>query len=64
MNAMNKEMTLRNRFILTSYLSIVFPVILICVVGYVLLSGNSRKFAVQASNEVVQQKSGDINTKL
>ena len=26
---MNKEMTLRNRFILTSYLSIVFPVILI-----------------------------------
>lgn len=64
MNAMNKEMTLRNRFILTSYLSIVFPVILICVVSYVLLSGNSRKFAVQASNEVVQQKSGDINTKL
>ena len=64
MNAMNKEMTLRNRFILTSYLSIVFPVLLICVVSYVLLSGNSRKFAVQASNEVVQQKSGDINTKL
>lgn len=64
MNPMNKEMTLRNRFILTSYLSIVFSVVLICVVSYVLLSSNSRKFAVQASNEVVQQKSGDINTKL
>ncbi len=64
MSAMNRKMTLRNHFIFTAYLSIVLSVILICVVSYVLLSSNSRKFAIQASNEVVQQKSGEIDTKL
>ncbi len=61
---MNKKMTLRSRFILTSYLSIVFSVVLICLVSYVLLSRNSRKYAVQAGHEAVRQKSEDISTKL
>lgn len=61
---MKRKMTLRNRFILTSYLSIALPVILICIVSYVLLSSNSRKFAIQASADVVQQKSGEIRTKM
>ena len=52
---MNKKMTLRSRFILTSYLSIVFSVVLICLVSYVLLSRNSRKYAVQAGHEAVRQ---------
>lgn len=61
---MKKKMTLRNRFILTAYLSIACSIILICVVSYILLSSNSRKYAMQASREVVQQKSRDVNTKI
>ena len=61
---MNKTMTLRSHFILTSYFSIVFSMVLICAVSYVILSSNSRKYAVQASHETVHQKSEDISTTL
>lgn len=57
-------MTLRNHFIVTSYLSIVCSVTLICVSSYLLLSGNSRKFAAQAAMEAVEQKNHDVETRL
>ena len=57
-------MTLRNHFIVTSYLSIVCSVTLICVSSYLLLSGNSQKFAVQAAREAVEQKNRDVEVRL
>ncbi len=59
-----KTMTLRNRFIVTSYISIAIPIILICIVCYLLFSNNSHKFAVQASTDVIQQKNGEIRTRM
>ena len=46
---MKRVMTLKTRFILTSYCSIVISVFLICIVSYVLLGNLSRKFAIPVS---------------
>ena len=58
---MKRAMTLKTRFILTSYCSIVISVFLICIVSYVLLGNLSRKFAIQANQEAVRQKNEDIS---
>lgn len=61
---MKRAMTLKSRFILSSYCSIVVSVLLICIVSYILQGNMSRKFALQTNAEAVRQKREDINTKL
>lgn len=61
---MKKIMSLRNRFILTSYLSIVVSIVLISIVSYTLLSSNSRRFAIQSNQDIAQQKKEHINLRL
>ena len=61
---MKKEMTLKTRFILTSYCSIVISIMLIGIASYCLLGSMSKKFVLQTSEEAVRQKNEDIQTKL
>lgn len=61
---MRRKLSLRNRFIFTSYLSIVVSIVLISVVSYTLLSGNSRRFALQANQDIALQTKEKINMKL
>ena len=61
---MKKEMTLKTRFILTSYCSVVISIMLIGIASYCLLGSMSKKFVLQTSEEAVRQKNEDIQTKL
>ena len=61
---MKKEMTLKARFILTSYCSVVISIMLIGIASYCLLGSMSKKFVLQTSEEAVRQKNEDIQTKL
>ncbi len=59
---MKKEMTLKARFILTSYCSVVISIMLIGIASYCLLGSMSKKFMLQTSEEAVRQKNEDIQT--
>lgn len=61
---MKKIMSLRNRFILTSYLSIVVSIVLISVVSYILLSSNSKRFALQSNQDIASQKKENVNLRI
>lgn len=58
-----RPMSLRNRFVLTSYLSIVVSIVLISIVGYQLLGRNAHHYALQSNQETVKRKCEDISTR-
>lgn len=61
---MKRTMSLRNRFILMSYLSIAASIVAISILSYVLLGNTARRFALQSSQDTVRQKKEDINTRI
>ena len=61
---MKRSMSLRNRFILMSYLSIAVSIIAISILSYVLLENTSRRFALQSSHDAVYRKKEDIDTRI
>lgn len=61
---MKKAVTLKKKFIFTSFLSILLSLIAICIISYAFLGSMALQFAHSRSEDAVRQKSEDIKTRI